>query len=416
MTEQFANAASTTLSGSITNSATSLVVASASAFPSSGNFRILVESEIMLVTGVSGTTFTVSRGQENTTAVGHNTGVSVTHILTAGALTQIKADLHGSGLSTSRPAATGSSTLYFCTDIPIVYYDNPLTTSWQQFASEYLPAGASASSYTIVGSISLIQLGSTVRAATLSNSSLSAVCLIPSTLSQTASWGVTLVFNLNFDQFVASGPILGVIVTNGTSSGTSVARALYPYQNSNGMGIEAAQFTLGASRTTLYSPGTQQTIAWINTGRVHLRLLADGSNLHYQVSSDGFHWVDHFTEATATNYTNYGFVLGTTFTGNSSWAQALIYENNLFTPTQYSITGATNASPSVITIGTHSIYPGDVVAIHGSLGNTSINTGTGNGSLAGGVIVTATTSTTITTTANGNGTWTSGGVVTLLSR
>lgn len=120
MTEQFANAASTTLSGSILNSNTSLVVASASAFPTSGNFRILVESEIMLVTGVSGTTFTVSRGQENTTAVGHNTGVSVTHILTSGALTTLRSDALSLGITagtfSSRPAAGTAGRMYFPTD------------------------------------------------------------------------------------------------------------------------------------------------------------------------------------------------------------------------------------------------------------------------------------------------------------
>ncbi len=90
--EQFTNAANSTLGTSITIGATTLSVASASGFPTLGNFRILVDSEIMLVTAVSGTTFTVTRAQESTTAVAHSSGANVTHIVTAGAMTAVRGD------------------------------------------------------------------------------------------------------------------------------------------------------------------------------------------------------------------------------------------------------------------------------------------------------------------------------------
>lgn len=96
MTERFANAASTTLNGAINNSVTSITVTSATPFPNAGNFRILIDSEIILVQGVSGSNFTpVLRGQEGSTAASHSNGATVTHILTAGALTQITADHTG---------------------------------------------------------------------------------------------------------------------------------------------------------------------------------------------------------------------------------------------------------------------------------------------------------------------------------
>jgi hypothetical protein len=64
MAELFANNAATTLSAAITTAvATTLTVTSATAFPSTGNFRVRVDSEIMLVTGVSGTTFTITQGR-----------------------------------------------------------------------------------------------------------------------------------------------------------------------------------------------------------------------------------------------------------------------------------------------------------------------------------------------------------------
>jgi hypothetical protein len=94
MTEQFSNAAQTTLNGGIGSGDLTLVVTSAANFPASGNFRILIESEILVVTGVAGTTFTVLRGQEGTLADTHPSGAAVTHILTAGALNQLRTDLH----------------------------------------------------------------------------------------------------------------------------------------------------------------------------------------------------------------------------------------------------------------------------------------------------------------------------------
>jgi hypothetical protein len=94
-TEKFANKPITTLNGSIIPGATSLTVTSPSLFPVTPQFRILVEDEIMIVTGVTGSTYTITRGAEGTVDVGHSSGVSVTHILTAGALNQIKVDLIG---------------------------------------------------------------------------------------------------------------------------------------------------------------------------------------------------------------------------------------------------------------------------------------------------------------------------------
>src|ERR1017187_860807 len=96
MTELFANNAASVLVGGISSSATSLTVASATAFPATGNFRILVDAgvnlEYMLVTGVAGAVFTVTRGIEGTTGVAHLTGATVVQVLTNGGLAQTIAD------------------------------------------------------------------------------------------------------------------------------------------------------------------------------------------------------------------------------------------------------------------------------------------------------------------------------------
>ena len=66
----------TTLGASITSSATTLTVASASGLPAP-SFRLLVDNELMLVTAVSGTTLTVTRGYETSAATTHSIGAAV---------------------------------------------------------------------------------------------------------------------------------------------------------------------------------------------------------------------------------------------------------------------------------------------------------------------------------------------------
>jgi len=94
MIEKWNLFATSTLASSITNSATSLTVASGtgSLFPSSGNFRLLVDSEYMLGTGRSGDVISVQRAQEGSTAVSHASGATVSNILTAESLRQMMKD------------------------------------------------------------------------------------------------------------------------------------------------------------------------------------------------------------------------------------------------------------------------------------------------------------------------------------
>lgn len=96
MAEVLKNNAVTTLNGSITSGSATLSVLSAALFPGTGNFRIAVDSELMLVTGVSGTTFTVTRGLEATTAALHSAGAAVVCVLTAGSVAQYVSENAGS--------------------------------------------------------------------------------------------------------------------------------------------------------------------------------------------------------------------------------------------------------------------------------------------------------------------------------
>jgi hypothetical protein len=94
MPQSFGNLAATTLSGGITNVATSLTVASASGFPSAAPFRIVLSDgtnyELLEVTAGAGTTtWTVTREVEDSSRFpkrAWNNGDRVTQVVTAGAL------------------------------------------------------------------------------------------------------------------------------------------------------------------------------------------------------------------------------------------------------------------------------------------------------------------------------------------
>ena len=75
--ERFSNDGSSTLSSDISSGDTSLTVNSATNYPADPTFALLIGNEIVRVTAVSGSTFTVVRGQEGTIAAPHSTGTTV---------------------------------------------------------------------------------------------------------------------------------------------------------------------------------------------------------------------------------------------------------------------------------------------------------------------------------------------------
>ncbi len=80
--EQLMNNAATTLTVGVDGAATVLSVASTSVLPTAGDFRLLVEKELVLCTAVTGNTLTVVRGIEGTTATSHASSAAVVHVLT----------------------------------------------------------------------------------------------------------------------------------------------------------------------------------------------------------------------------------------------------------------------------------------------------------------------------------------------
>ena len=81
---------STTLNGAITAAGTSVVLTSATGFPTSGTVHIKIDNEIMSGTMSSGTISSITRGQDSTTAVAHSNLATVElYMINAIPLTEI---------------------------------------------------------------------------------------------------------------------------------------------------------------------------------------------------------------------------------------------------------------------------------------------------------------------------------------
>lgn len=117
--EQFKNNPVTTTTGAIDNSTNpvTFTVTSPSAFPTAGNFRIIIDSEILKVTSVSGSDFTAARAQEGTSIASHSTGATVKQVLTADGLDQTIKDRFDVGAANSYDAA--NCWAYQANDVPV---------------------------------------------------------------------------------------------------------------------------------------------------------------------------------------------------------------------------------------------------------------------------------------------------------
>lgn len=135
--EQLANNPVTTLSANINNSVTSLTVVSASLFPTSGNFTIKIGTELLRVTAVSGTTFTVARGQEGTTAASHSSGDGVVQVVTNNVIQNLFSETIQYGPYSSLPSTARAGTIYNATDIDLSWiYDG---SNWNLHKPLYVP-------------------------------------------------------------------------------------------------------------------------------------------------------------------------------------------------------------------------------------------------------------------------------------
>lgn len=160
MAVRYSNRARTTLAGAINASVTSISVASSASFPAitgldhfyatiatSDNSQI----EVVKVTAVSGTAWTVVRGQDGTTAQSWGSGTTVEGRLNASLLS----DLVAVPASTTPPSAPKDNDFWFDSESGVlkIYYNDGTSAQWVDVASGVTgppgPAGPAGSGTTI---------------------------------------------------------------------------------------------------------------------------------------------------------------------------------------------------------------------------------------------------------------------------
>lgn len=147
--QRYFNDPGTTLGAAITSTtATSITVASSTGYPSGGNFQISIGSELMLVTAVSGTTWTVTRGVEGTTAATHLISTAVNAFFTAGTIDGIRGLISQTGLYSAIPGAPKAGDMYWPSDSRYAFRFNG--TIWEAWGplQKFTPNDGSAFAFT----------------------------------------------------------------------------------------------------------------------------------------------------------------------------------------------------------------------------------------------------------------------------
>jgi hypothetical protein len=256
--EKLANNAISTLNGAINNSVTSLVVTSAANFPSSGNFHVIVEDEIMLVTAVSGTTFTVTRAQESTTAASHASGVDIALILTAASILNLIRQYSKSPYLVFEPTGVDDE------------FDDSSFSGWTKVANATPVITESEDG----SQLSLVHPGGG-----------SAGQLIAYMKSTTINTGDKIEMCFRMAQYDENFAIVALVMADGATygSGNQVLCTFSPQQNLLSM-MSHTNYNSNASNTT-YSMRQQ------GTGYVFLRLTYVSANTFKgEVSIDGIQW------------------------------------------------------------------------------------------------------------------------------
>lgn len=326
MAEQYNNLAASTTAGSLNNTDNpvtfSVQTGDGALFPATtnGSFRIVVanadgtNAEVMLCTSRTGDSLTCARGSSATgesptpTLLSHASLSVVSHVLTVGAMNQVRSEINNSG-SGAVPSFARKGALWIPTDDPVVQlYNGSQFNSWGPLQALNKPADPGTwINQNPTGSTDTIALssggGRLVQVKTGGDGSgniTSRVKAVLASKSFTLTVGMTASFLFNsFNEW-------GIVLTNGTS--TSSSHILFGQQIFSGaVRLLASKFTSVTAFSADYfnlTPFQVQGLLW-------LRVVEDATHRTYFHSDNGQDWFQ-LLQTTNTDFltsTNYGIFI-----------------------------------------------------------------------------------------------------------
>jgi hypothetical protein len=295
MSERYTTLGGSTLDGAINNSVTSLDVASASSFPAAGDFRIRIDDEILKVTGVSGVTFTVVRGQEGTSAASHVDASVITEVLTQAALDAIRSDIHQVGAFSSRPSASGTGgaqgNVYVPNDGPGLFVANG--GAWRSIGPNILFTTPVLTDYTWQnqGSATAVDGGDHIRmiAPASASSNIRAMA---------KAYTAPKSFAIIFSGLQHSGNFSGMgLFLRDSATGRIM---LFGAINTNTESVEVSRHT----SYTAFNSDAHSQIYRIHAPYMMRKIEDDGTTLSFYISLDGSYWHLLHSETRATFLAN----------------------------------------------------------------------------------------------------------------
>lgn len=257
--ERLANTVTNTLNGAIDASTTTVTVTDGSVFPSEGDFRILIDSEAMLVTARSTNDLTVVRGVDGTTAATHSDTTNVVIVPTASAFTKLLDDVY-LGRSDRPPYRIQDSDGTVLTHSDFTWVNQGTSTAatddWGGITMQLQTAGANQNRFMVIN-------------------------------TPVTPWTAYVCYS------VSPG------FTGNSATGDSVA--LFLRESSTGKLIRSANMLGHSYRIQRFTdPTTFSAQPYIEDGFVQyqwLKIQDDGTNLTYWDSQDGINWHEMLVES-----------------------------------------------------------------------------------------------------------------------
>jgi hypothetical protein len=287
--EQYCNDPGTTLSSPAASGDATIQVASSTGYPSTGNFRIRIDNELMLVTSISGTTWSVTRGIETTSAASHSNSANVNQVFTAGAMTTIRSNMSQYGTYVNVPSTSVAFQGDHYQTSDSVYrflYDGSV---FQPFlSSKALIIPPSAGSFTLANSPTLTGSGGTLLYTCVNSNAWSAAHIaVPGSLPYTLE---VALMPLSLNGSGGSSATLAACCSDGTGF-------VYFYSQP-GSSILVVQYnsTVNSFSSTLYDGGNFSAFP------TFLKITFDSSHRTYYVG-DGIDYQQVFQESISANLT-----------------------------------------------------------------------------------------------------------------